>query len=73
MINMRIIRFCYGCLNDTLNDVNLDPGSIGKVIYYFYSSCNIPLKYDSMDALQKTIHQNIEDMLTGGDDSNDSV
>ena len=55
-----------GHLNDTLNDVSLEPGSISKIIYYFYSSCNVPLKYESIDSLQKTIHQNIEDMLKGG-------
>jgi len=57
-----------GYLNDTLNDVGLEPGSISKVIYYFYTSCSVPLKYESIDALQKTIHQNIEVMLRGGDD-----
>lgn len=57
-----------GYLNDTLNDVGLEPGSISKVIYYFYTSCSVPLKYESIDALQKSIHQNIEVMLRGGDD-----
>ena len=57
-----------GYLNDTLNDVNLEPGSISKIIYYFYSSCSVPLKYEAIDSLQKTIHQNIEAMLKGGDE-----
>ena len=57
-----------GFLNDTLNDVNLEPGSISKVVYYFYSSCNVPLKYESIDSLQRSIHQNIEIMLKGGDE-----
>lgn len=57
-----------GYLNDTLNDVNLEPGSISKIIFYFYSSCSVPLKYESIDSLQKTIHQNIELMLKGGDE-----
>ena len=57
-----------GYLNDTLNDVSLEPGSISKIIYYFYSSCSVPLKYEAIDSLQKTIHQNIEAMLKGGDE-----
>lgn len=57
-----------GYLNDTLNDVNLEPGSISKIIYYFYISCNVPLKYESIDSLQKSIRQNIEVMLCGGDE-----
>ncbi len=57
-----------GFLSDTLNDVNLEPGSISKVIFYFYKNCMIPLKYESIDSLQKTIHQNIDLMLRGGDD-----
>ena len=57
-----------GYLNDTLNDVNLEPGSISKIIYYFYISCSVPLKYESIDSLQKSIRQNIEVMLCGGDE-----
>ena len=57
-----------GFLNDTLNDVNLEPGSISKVIFYFYKNCAVPLKYESIDSLQKSIHQNIDIMLRGGDD-----
>lgn len=54
-----------GYLNETLNDIELELGSISKVMYYFYASCEIPLRYDSIDSLQKTIHQNIENMLRG--------
>lgn len=56
-----------GFLNDTLNDVNLEPGSISKVIFYFYSGCSVPLRYESIDVLQKTIRQNIEIMIMGED------
>lgn len=56
-----------GFLNDTLNDVDLEPGSISKIIFYFYASCNVPLKYESIDAMQKTIRQNIEAMIKGND------
>lgn len=51
-------------LKDTLNDVNLEPGSISKVIFYFYKNCVVPLKTESIDSLQKSIHQNIELMLS---------
>lgn len=58
------------CLNETLNNsTNLELGSISKVMYYFYSSCNVPLKFDSIDSLQKTIRQNIEKMLKGDNES----
>lgn len=57
-----------GFLNDTLNDVNLEPRSISKVIFYFYKNCAVPLKYESIESLHKTIHQNIDIMLRGGDD-----
>ena len=56
-----------GFLNDTLNDVDLEPGSISKVIYYFYTSCVEPLRYENIDTLQKSIRQNIENMIKGGD------
>lgn len=58
----------FGYLSDTFNDVNLEPNSISKVIYYFYKMCDVPLKTESIDSLQKTIRQNIEIMLKGEDE-----
>jgi len=54
-----------GFLNRTINNVNLEPGSISMVMYYFYSSCDPDLKVECTDLLQKTIRQNIEKMLMG--------
>lgn len=58
-----------GCLNATMNDSDLEPGSISKIMYYFYDSCDPKIRYESIEAMQKTIHQNIEFILKGGDDS----
>ena len=56
-----------GYLSQTLDGVDLESGSISQVIYYFYTSCEIALRMESIDALQKTIHMNVEKMLKGGD------
>ena len=58
-----------GYLNDTFQNNNLEQGCISLIIYYFYLSCKIPLQYQSIDILQKTIHQNITEMLKGSDES----
>lgn len=53
------------CLNKTLQDTNLEPGSIAKVMSYFAASCDPPLKTETLAAMQKSIHINIERMLRG--------
>lgn len=55
-----------GYLSQTIDDVNLQPGSISKVMCYFYESCDPALRVESIDLLQKTIRINIEKMLKGG-------
>lgn len=55
-----------GFLSKTLDDVDLEPGSISKVINYFYAGCDPALKTESIDSLQKSIRINIEKMLKGG-------
>lgn len=57
-----------GYLNQTLDGVDLDTGSISQVMYYFYTSCDPALKTEAIDSLQKTIRINIEKMLKGEND-----
>ena len=57
-----------GFLNATLNDDGLEPGSISKVMFYFYSRQLHPLKFEPGDALLKSIHQNVEAMLKGNNE-----
>jgi len=56
-----------GFKNDTLNDINLEPGSISKIMFYFHSSN--PLRTESGTALMKSIHQNVEAMSKGSDEA----
>jgi len=58
-----------GYKNATLGDIDLEPGSISKIWFYFYSSHSHPLRFESGDALMKSIHQNVEAMLKGSDES----
>lgn len=65
---MMIIRKIddMGCLNDTLEDTDLEVGSISKIIYYFYTSSDPVLRTESIDMLHKTVHRNIEKMMKAG-------
>lgn len=75
---IEIITTCYlmiinkiaemGCLKDTQNDVNLEPGSIAKVIQFFYQGQDPPLHFESIDLLQKTIRMNVEKMIKGNEE-----
>ncbi len=57
-----------GYLRKTLDDVDLEPGSISQIISFFYAGCDPALKTESIDSLQKTIRLNIEKMLKGRQD-----
>lgn len=57
-----------GCLDATINDSDLEPGSISKIMYYFCDGCVPRIQNFSIEAMQKIIHQNIEFMLKGGDE-----
>jgi len=50
---------------NTIDGIDLEPGSIGMVMNYFYRGCDPSLKTESIDMLQKTIRVNIEKMLRG--------
>lgn len=58
------------CLAQTLNDVDLEPGSISKIMFYFQSSCNAaPLDTSSIERLHKSIWPNVAAMINGGDEA----
>lgn len=70
MIMKKIEEMNY--LNDTVRDVNLEPGSIAKIMNYFCTGCNPAFRHDSIELMQKTIRQNIDFMLRGGEED-DSI
>lgn len=51
------------CIDRTLNDIGLEPGSIAKVMYYFAAGCDPALRTENPAAMQKSIRINIERML----------
>lgn len=57
-----------GYLSQTLNDVDLEPGSICKIMFYFWSGCSTPIDISSVERMHKTIWMNVADMLAGGDE-----
>lgn len=57
-----------GCLRATLDDSDLEPGSISKIMFYFCDSCVPKIQNEPIEAMQKKIHQNIEFILKGGDE-----
>ena len=56
------------CLKATMTDVGLEPGSICKIMFYFVSSCQIPIDTSSIERLHRTIWLNVEKMIKGGED-----
>ena len=66
MIFQRISEMGY--LAQTINDVDLEPGSISKIMFYFWSACDTPIDISSIDRMHKTIWKNVEVMINGGDD-----
>ena len=50
---------------NTIDGIDLEPGSISMVMNYFYRGCDPSLRTESIDMLQKTIRINIEKMLRG--------
>lgn len=57
-----------GYLADTINDVDLETGSISKVLFYFKDSCKIDIDFSSEERMHKTIWMNVADMIYGGDE-----
>lgn len=57
-----------GCLSATVNDVNLEVGSISKMLYYFKGSCKNDIDFSSEERMHKSIWMNVAEMIRGGDD-----
>ena len=66
MIIQRISDMGY--LAQTINDVDLEPGSISKIMFYFLDSCATAIDTSSIDRMHKTIWKNVENMINGGDE-----
>lgn len=58
----------FGYLNQTINDVDLTPGSISKIMFYFWSSRETEIDMSSAERRHKTIWKNVEMMINGGDE-----
>lgn len=56
-----------GFLSQTLNDVDLEPGSICKIMFYFWSGCSTAIDMSSVERMHKSIWINVAEMITGGD------
>lgn len=50
---------------NTIDGIDLEPGSISMIMNYFYRGCDPSLRTESIDVMQKTIRINIEKMLRG--------
>ena len=57
-----------GVLAQTLNDVDLQPGSISKIVFYFWSSCEHPVDTSSFEKLHKTLWPNVCKMISEEDE-----
>ena len=66
MIFQKIIEM--ECLSQTVNDVDLEPGSISKVMFYFWSGCDTTIDTSSVERMHKTIWSNVAAMINGGDE-----
>ncbi len=68
MLFMRVDEMGY--LEQTRNDVNLEPESISKILFYFKDGCGEEdLDFTSAERLHKTIWVNVADMLLRGEES----
>ena len=65
MIFQKIIEM--DCLNKTINDVDLEPGSICKIMFYFFSGCDTTIDFSSEERMHRSIWMNVASMLNGGD------
>ena len=66
MIFQKIYEMGY--LSQTINDVDLEPGSISKIMFYFWSGCKTAIDTSSIERMHKTIWMNVATMINGGDD-----
>lgn len=66
MIFMKIKEMGDSYFNQTINGVDLNPGSISSVMYYFILGQDPVIHFENIDVLHKSIQQNVERMLKGG-------
>lgn len=66
MIFMKIKEMGY--LQQTINDVDLEPGSISKIIFYFWSSCDYQVDFSSIERLHKSIWMNVAAIIKEGEE-----
>lgn len=57
-----------GYLQQTVNDVGLEQGSISKILFYFKSGCEIDIDFSTTEHMHKTIWMNVLSMLSGGEE-----
>lgn len=57
-----------GYLSRTCNDVDLEPGSISKIMYYFLNGCDYPVDFSSMERLHKSLWLNVAEMINKGEE-----
>lgn len=55
-------------LQQTLNDVDLEPGSISKILFYFTSSGEPDIDFSTTEHMHKTIWMKVLSMLSGGEE-----
>ena len=66
MIFQKIAEMGY--LSNTINDVDLQPGSICKIMFYFWSSCDPSIDVSSQERMHKSIWMNVANMINGGEE-----
>lgn len=74
---VEIITTCYlmlfqevesrGCLNEILQGIDVEAGSIGNVLFYFAKGCDPKLRTESPTAMHDSIHINVEKLLKGSE------
>lgn len=57
-----------GELADTINDVDLEQGSISKILFYFKNSCETDIDFSSVEKMHKSIWTNVANMIYGGEE-----
>lgn len=57
------------CLSQTVNDVDLEPGSISKIMFYFWSGCDTSIDTSSVERMHKTMWPNVAAMINGGNET----
>lgn len=57
-----------GFLQQTINDVGLEQGSISKILFYFKDGCETDIDFSSVEHMHRSIWMNIASMIYGGEE-----